>query len=326
MKRIITTLTLVILCFTAKAQDPEFTQFYVNSMYLNPALVGSNPCPTFTSMYRNQYPSISGNYISTSLSYDATVESTKGGVGFMIMNDKAGPTILSTFGLSAAYSVNQQISRSLSIRMAFQGSFYQEYLDASKFKFPDQIDPVNGFVLPTADFVYEGAVYYGTIGVGGLISSDKYFLGYAVTNLNTPNQSLLFGNSQLPIKHTIHAGALLPIRASNTEVFDWSPNIIYRQQGTSKQLNAGLNINTKPLIAGVWYRGIVFAERYSDAVIFSLGVKLSDLNFMYSYDLTISEISPAAGGAHEVSLIYKLPCSKKRNRGVNAVPCTYFFN
>jgi len=326
MIKYIATFLTIILSFSVKAQDPEFTQFYVNTMYLNPALVGSNPCPSFTSMYRNQWPSIGGQFISTTLSYDDYLEDLNSGVGVMIMSDKAGPTILSTFGASAAWSINQQITRDISIRFALQGSIFQEYLDGSKFRFPDQIDPIEGFIYPTQDWTYGGPVTYGSVGTGGLISTEKFFFGYAASHLNTPNQSLIFGESYLPIKHTLHAGALIPIRASLDEVFDWSPNIIYRQQGDAKQINAGLNINTKPLIAGIWYRGIVFAERYADAFILTLGIKQKDFNFMYSYDLTISAISPSAGGAHEVSLVYKLPCTKKKRNKISSVPCTYYFN
>lgn len=326
MIRFTLTLIAIILSFSVKAQDPEFTQFYVNTMYLNPALVGSNSCPSITSMYRNQWPSIGGQFISTSVSYDTPIEKTNGGLGVMVMNDNAGPSILSTFGASIAYSINQQISRKVSIRTAFQTSVYQEYLDGSKFRFNDQIDPVNGFILPTEDFIYGGPVTYMSIGVGGLISTEKFFFGYASSHLNTPNQSLIFGNSELPIKHTIHAGALLPIRASMNEVFDWSPNIIYRQQGDAKQINVGLNVNTKPFIAGVWYRSIAFAERYTDAFILSVGIKQDSFNFMYSYDLTISALTPSAGGANEVSLVYKLPCNKKKRNKISSVPCTYYFN
>ena len=321
-------LIVILSCLSllkVKAQDPEFTQFYVNTMYLNPALVGSNACPSVTSMYRNQWPSTGSQFITTSLSYDDYVKELSGGVGVMIMSDKGGPTILSTNSVTFAYSNHQRITQNWSARFAIQGALYQEYLDGSKFRFNDQINPVYGFVYPTEDFIGGGPVFYGSVGVGGLISSDKYFMGYAASHLNTPNKSLIFGESQLPIKHTFHAGAVLPIIKSYKEVFDWSPNLIYKRQGDSQQINMGLNVNTKPLIFGVWYRGILFQERYNDAIIMSLGLKFSEFNFMYSYDLTISDLTPSTGGAHEISLIYKLPCKNKKDR-IKPVPCTYYFN
>ncbi|MFY7667485.1 MAG: type IX secretion system membrane protein PorP/SprF, partial [Crocinitomicaceae bacterium] len=42
MKNLTKILLFVIVCFEAKAQDPTFTQFYSNPVYLNPALAGSS--------------------------------------------------------------------------------------------------------------------------------------------------------------------------------------------------------------------------------------------------------------------------------------------
>ena len=35
------------------AQDPEFTQFYANPLYLNPAFAGTARCPRLVMNYRN---------------------------------------------------------------------------------------------------------------------------------------------------------------------------------------------------------------------------------------------------------------------------------
>lgn len=317
---------LALVTLSVKAQDPEFTQFYVNSMYLNPAMVGSYSCPVVTSQYRNQWPALSGQYITTAISYDDYIPEISGGLGLMIMSDQAGPTVLSTFGGTVAYSNHIDLSRNFSLRSALQISAFQEYLDGSKFRFGDQIDPLNGFVLPTLDWTYGGPVSYVSFGAGSVLFSDKFYIGYAANHLNKPNKSLIFGTSQLPIKHTLHAGALIPIEMSIYNTIKLSPNIIYRRQLDFQQINMGLSVNTNPLIAGIWYRGIAFVDRYTDAFIISLGIKMSEFNFTYSYDLTISELTPSSGGAHEISLIYKMPCKKNRKDKIRPVPCTWAFN
>ncbi|MGM0478992.1 MAG: type IX secretion system membrane protein PorP/SprF, partial [Bacteroidota bacterium] len=37
---------------TVRAQDPQFSQFYANPIYLNPAFAGSHGCPRFAANYR----------------------------------------------------------------------------------------------------------------------------------------------------------------------------------------------------------------------------------------------------------------------------------
>ena len=57
-------LLLTTLCTTSiwhdlKAQDPQFTQFYANPLYLNPAFAGTARCPRICMNYRNQWPNLS---------------------------------------------------------------------------------------------------------------------------------------------------------------------------------------------------------------------------------------------------------------------------
>ena len=53
----------------AQAQDPEFTQYYANPLFLNPAFAGSDRCPRMVMSYRNQWPAMSGNYVTQAVSY-----------------------------------------------------------------------------------------------------------------------------------------------------------------------------------------------------------------------------------------------------------------
>ncbi len=61
------------------------------------------------------------------------------------------------------------------------------------------------------------------------------------------------------------------------------------------------------LIGGLWYR-------FGDAIIATLGVQFKGFKLGYSYDITISKLSNAAGGAHEISLGYRFH-SKPKNAG-----------
>ena len=70
MKRIFAILSCLFVFASANAQDPAFTQFYANPLYLNPAMAGSHGCPRFALNYRNEWPQLSGNYVTYSASYD----------------------------------------------------------------------------------------------------------------------------------------------------------------------------------------------------------------------------------------------------------------
>ncbi|MEQ9166217.1 MAG: type IX secretion system membrane protein PorP/SprF, partial [Fulvivirga sp.] len=65
----------------------------------------------------------------------------------------------------------------------------------------------------------------------------------------------------------------------------------------------------------------------NDALVFSLALLFNAFQVGYSYDFTISELSTAAGGAHEISLIYEF-VAKPFRRGVKRknklIPCPTF--
>ena len=93
------TIWLISLCVIVtiqdlKAQDPQFTQFYANPLYLNPAFAGTARCPRICMNYRNQWPSLSGTYVTYSASYDQHIDALNGGLGIMVNQDDQGRGIL----------------------------------------------------------------------------------------------------------------------------------------------------------------------------------------------------------------------------------------
>ena len=75
--------SIVLITNESKAQDPAFSQFYANHLYLNPAFAGAknDGCPTASLHYRDQWPGIGRTYVTTSVSWDQHIESIGGGLG-----------------------------------------------------------------------------------------------------------------------------------------------------------------------------------------------------------------------------------------------------
>lgn len=302
------------------AQDAEFTQFYANPLYLNPAFAGTNKCPRININYRNQWPGLSATFVTTSASYDQYVPSISGGLGLMVVSDREAQT-LSTTRVSGIYAYQLKVNRKFSLRAGLEATFFQKSLDWSKLTFGDMIDSRRGFVFDSGD-VPRGGSRSGMDFSAGLIGfSEHYFFGLSAHHINQPDESLIKGNSPIPIKITGHAGAVIPISKSGSkyskdEGLSLSPNILYRKQGPSSQLNMGLYAKKGPLVGGVWYRN-------SDAFIILLGIHAKQVKIGYSYDATISKLSLASGGAHEVSLNYTFKCRTKK-RTFRSVTCPEF--
>ena len=316
------TMVVAVAPQQAHAQDPEFSQFYSNPLLLNPAFAGTARGPRVVMSHRNQWPAMSGAFVTQAVSYDQHFSSIQGGLGLTVMHDQAGQNTLNTTRITGMYSYQQAITRKLSLRAALEASYFQKALDWSNLTFGDMIDPRRGFIYETADTPRGETLKKVNFGAGLLAFTEKFYIGAAATHLNEPNESLVVGVSRLPMKFTGHAGAKLPLQRSVRGVEAWiSPNVLYRVQGEFQQLNLGCYVSKGPLVGGIWHRGF-FSEDTRDALIVLVGVETGMMRFGYSYDITISDLTPATGGAHELSLSMKF-ASPQRSK-FRSVSCPTF--
>jgi type IX secretion system PorP/SprF family membrane protein len=310
------------------AQDPEFSQFYANPLYLNPALTGATICPRIIGNYRNQWPGLGNAYSTFSFSYDQYLNLFHGGLGLLVVADRAGGGSLNTttVGLSYAYKFN--ITDKLNASLAIRGSYYQRHIVWDNFIFEDQIDPRSGEVVRPTN---EKAPDYPTVtaidfAAGAFLDWNGWIYGgLAVDHLTQPKNGFYNDNTtQLNMKITAHAGSTINLKGGyggdEEQEFSVSPNILYQQQGAFHQLNVGAYLTIDPVICGLWFR---HNFENADAVIALVGLHYKNLRVGYSYDLNVSKLFSVSGGAHEVSASWQFPCIE-RKRKIRAIKCPRF--
>lgn len=310
LKKILTiAFLLTTILQEVRAQDPQFTQFYANPLYLNPAFAGVVRCPRFILNYRNQWPAIPGNYITYSASYDQHIDALNGGIGVLVTNDVAGQGTLNTLNFSGIYSYHLEVNRNFSIKAGFQATYAQRTLDWSKLTFSDQIDSRYGFIYSTKEVFGPNSVNYVDFSAGLIGYSERFFFGFAAHHLTQPDQSFLVPSSRLPMKITAHAGASIPLSRKTrfNDPAKISPNILFQQQQDFRQINVGMYFQKSPFVAGLWYRN-------KDAFIALVGIQQGLFKFGYSYDVTISRLTNTTGGAHEISVSMQVDCKPKKKR------------
>ena len=319
IKKIILFALISVASFDLLAQDPTFTQFYANPIYLNPALAGSTGCPRVAMNYRNEWPQLTGNYVTYSLAYDSYVKNIYGGLGFIATHDQQGRGTISTTMLGAIYSYNLRVNRKFSMMFGARAAYYQKYLDWSKLTFGDMIDPRRGFIYQTGD-VPRGNGKRGFFDASaGIVGYTEYFyFGVAAHHLNRPDESMILGSSRLPMRFTGHAGANIKLgRNKFSNSTSIMPNIIYQYQNGFQELNIGTYIKYENFTAGAWYRN-------RDAFILCLGISTPKFKVGYSYDITVSKLgNGVSGGSHEVSLGFNFAC-KKKPKNFRKISCPSF--
>ncbi|MCD6113439.1 MAG: type IX secretion system membrane protein PorP/SprF [Bacteroidales bacterium] len=316
--------SILITTNIVKSQDANFSQFYANYLYLNPALTGNRSNPTLSLNYRNQWPALSNSFVNYHASYDCYFDKLRSGIGVSFLGDNAGDGTLKTNIVSGFYSYHLQISNSIFINAGFEASYYQAKLDWDKLEFADQFDPRYGFVLPSNEIqpanLSKSFVDFSSGCFIGI--SQKYFIGFSINHLTQPNNSFYNNSdSKLQTKITVHAGTIINISdignsSPGFEDITIHPNILYQQQGEFKQINLGMYLKKHPFVTGLWFRHNM---SNSDALIILIGIEQKTYTVGYSYDFTVSKLKNInTGGGHEISFSYKFPEFPARRKRIRA--------
>ena len=341
MRRKYTILLLLFLLsgISSQAQDPQFSQFYAAPLYLNPAFAGSSGLARAGLNYRNQWPAFPTNFVTYSAYFDYYFDEVNSGVGLLVLSDIEGMAGLKTNSVSVQYAYQLRLTDKLAFRAGLDGSYVMQNIDKNNLIFGDQINFDGQFKDITDDDIINKDFRnnYFDFGAGGLLYTAKIWIGFSASHLLTPINSLIDGESKLDRKFSIHGGYKIILPGSANTQFpggyrelSLTPTAQYKFQGKFSQLDLGMYFTYEPVIFGVWYRGVPFKPvegvSNNESVIFLAGVSARGLYLGYSYDYTISKLSIATGGAHEVSLRYEFFIGNPRTppKNVRQIPCPKF--
>ena len=124
-----------------QAQDPQFTQFYANPIYLNPAYTGVTYEHRFIGNYRNQWLGLSKAYQTFSASYDYNLADVNSGIGFQLWRDVAGSSKFTTTSAGVSYAYHVKLDKFRELRGGMQFNYVSKTIDYTKLVFNDQLTP-----------------------------------------------------------------------------------------------------------------------------------------------------------------------------------------
>lgn len=316
--RLVLILFSVLLCFSVKAQDPHFTQYFSAPIYLNPAFAGYEGCSRISTAYRLQWPKLSGNYQTVNFSYDQFIKQFAGSIAINYFYNREGDGTIQKHSASFIYSPSFKILKSkILISPAIEAGWKQRSIDWSKLTFGDQIDARYGFIYNTNEIdVSNNAKNYFDLNAGLLITHGNFVYGTAFHHLTQPNESFFDSYSaKLPLKITAHFSYVADV----AEKVKISPSLIYQQQQDFQQFLPTIIFYVHGIKAGF---GTRFNTNNTDALIFLVGYKGKWFSTGYSYDYTVSNLKNSnTGGSHELNFIARFNCKNKaeKRKGVEQV-------
>ncbi|WP_430810848.1 MULTISPECIES: PorP/SprF family type IX secretion system membrane protein [unclassified Carboxylicivirga] len=322
---------LILSSLIARGQDPHFSQFYANPLYLSPSLAGATDGGRLIVNYRNQWPEVSKAFSTYAISFDNFFASFNSGIGFSLMQDRAGSAGLTTTQAAFQYSYNLMITDYWQLVPAIQFAYGNKKVDFSKAIFPDQ-PPSTGGSSGAYNRLSNEQVHYIDLASSVFLYSPKYWVGLTVDHLAKPNYTFLNEESKAELKFTLFGGMnIWRERSRHKSNRAFSASFRYQKQAEFDQLDLGVYWHNAPLEIGMWYRGLPLINKVEgskaanqDAIIALLAYDLGPLRVGYSYDIAIGSLGWSTGGAHELSLIFEFnQRSRLRSGGRRpAVPCS----
>jgi type IX secretion system PorP/SprF family membrane protein len=328
VKRIIYLIGLSFIILTDSfGQDPTFSQFYANALYLSPSFAGATNEYRLAVNYRDQWPAVPGVFNTYSISFDKAMPNFNSGIGVLATYDVAGSGNLSTTNIGLLYSYDFNINKEWHIRPGVEFKFYYLGLDIGKLVFNSQITGSGtspSVTPPPFDNVAD--IDFAT---SALVYNSRTWAGFTLDHLLTPKMSFYGNDATLPVKFNFYGGTQIlkqtRLRQKTQEILSVAVN--FQKQGKFYQSDLGLYFYKDPIIFGIWYRGIpLVTSQVGDAIIGLIGIKTKQLHIGYSYDFTISNLIGSTGGAHEISLVYEfnnLSLGQLKKR-IRAIPCPEF--
>lgn len=306
-----------------KAQDVDFSQFFNNPTYYNPAYVGLTQGLKVRMTYRRQWTGLSGDYHAYDFSADIADRNIPGagGIGIIATSNLQGLGMLKTSMAGIIPAVRIPINNFSIFQLGALISVISRQVNWDNLIFSDQLDPRLGYIGPSS-FPTPGSspVTFADFSIGGIyqvkVNDWVGTFGLAVHHITQPNQSFLQNVAPLPREYVAHADVLIDLaphggyynRLRNIKV---NPGIFYKQQDNMKLLTFGVNAYVAHVYFGVWYKDEIFSQRgFGDFVwMAGINVPFSDANrmkVMYSYDVNVLHNTNFTGPSHEISLIFEL--------------------
>jgi type IX secretion system PorP/SprF family membrane protein len=329
MRKIVTLLVIAFGSTQAIAQqDPQFTQYMHNKLFMNPAYAGMRNALCFSAIYRNQWNSFDGAPNSGIFSADVHLRKN-GGAGISLMYDKLG--FESSLDIRGNYSYHVSLPGKSKLGIGIElGGYSKRVGPSGNQQWQASTNWQNDIVIPTT---IKKTVL--DMGLGLWYQSEMLWFGISSSHLNgkmIDDGTELAGNSQhnlifqMARHYFITGGGNFAITHKADGDGEWvlKPSFLVKTDGviTSFDLTAIAAYDNR-----FWFGA---SYRYNDAICPMVGFMLNDnskglrnkstnkehgLKVGFAYDYTTSKLSNYSNGSFEIFLNYCMPFEWKDGGG-----------
>jgi type IX secretion system PorP/SprF family membrane protein len=278
-------------------QDPQFTQYMLNTLYYNPAYAGIPGATNFTAIHRSQWLGYTTTFDGAGapntqvISANAPLPKLNSGAGFHVVNDNLG--VVNNLEIQASFAYHIGI-KNAKLSIGIRPGLYTQTMDFDKYRAVDPDDPL----------IASGqeSQMRPDLAAGMYFRSEKYYIGASVNHLLKTKFD--FGVDSL--RNALESHVYLTAGYNYDLNYDvvLKPSVLVKSDLNTYSVEISLLAALREkLWGGVSYR-------QSDAMIAMIGYSfMKDDTFKvgYAFDYIINAREAKQPTSHEFLLSYTLP-------------------
>jgi type IX secretion system PorP/SprF family membrane protein len=311
LKRTFYTLLIVMSGVSVQAQqDPQFTQYMLNNLYVTPAYAGVEGVTQLTAIHRSQWQGYQSSFgdggapTTQMVSFTAPVYKVRGGFGTYIINDQLGPQNNLEAQAMFAYHLGIKDSK---LSFGIKAGIYSVSINGTYYRYIQDGDPQ---ILTGKE-----SQVRPDLGFGLFYRSEKYYMGFGVNHLLKSQFDFGLNEARNALENHMNftAGYFYEVN------FDLklNPTILVKTDFKEYSFDLGLIATLKDKM----WAGLSF--RQSEAANVMLGysfLKDKALKFGYAIDIVVKDQEAKENFSHELLLSYQLPVAINSGKKVVRTP------
>lgn len=288
MKKFLYITVIALLVSNLQAQQlPQYTQYMLNDLAINPAVAGKDNYADVRSNNRYQWVGMTDAPRTYMLTLHSPLKNRHMGLGTHIYTDIVGPT--RRVGISLAYAYHIKIAEKTRLSLGLSAGIQQWGIDGHKLHLHDSGDD-NLLTQYQTKIVPD-------FGAGLYVHNEQWYIGLSAPQLYQSPIKLYEGgdNKGTLVRHFILNGAY-KIKVSDD--FKVEPSFLVKYANpTPLEIDLGARVIYQEQIwLGVGYR-------HHDAITALIGFMYKNyLMIGYSYDYTTTNLKKYSSGTHELML------------------------
>ncbi len=304
-KRLLLATGLLALAFGANAQQqPQFSHYGFNGMFLSPAYAGITNRPEFTFLGRYQYAGYTaafndkgGSPQTFMLTGSLPVAAIGGGLGLGVYRDEIGATKTLSAQVSYSYHIKMNSGK---LGIGVQGIFNN--ISKGEYRAKDAGDPNVPFNSSDRKFDagaglwYQGENLYVGLGVNNLLGAEYQFAAVDA------------GKNKAKVLAERHAYLTTGYNFDISESFVLTPTAIAKMDFAGAGESLSFEVGARGTFNDRFWGGVGY--RHEEAATGLAGIAFGKNNMMrvgYSFDLVVFDPEARTRSSHEIMLSLRLP-------------------